>query len=71
MPYGSYPGNMPGEYYSDEEHLKEWLTAEKDLEQLEQFIDRNIHSCTDFHEYLEKNGGMNKMKELIRTEHLY
>jgi len=71
MPYGSYPGNMPGEYYSDEEHLKEWLVAEKDLDQLEKFIDHNIHSSEDFYEYLEKNGGMNKMNELIRTEHLY
>jgi len=71
MPYGSYPGNMPGEYYSDEDHLKEWLVAEKDLDQLEKFIDHNIRSSADFYEYLEKNGGMNKMKELIRTEHLY
>lgn len=28
-PYGSYPGNMPYEYFSDEKHLKEWLEAEK------------------------------------------
>ena len=29
VPYGSYPGNMANEYYSDEEHFKEWMTAEK------------------------------------------
>ena len=22
VPYGSYPGNMPGEYFSDEAHLQ-------------------------------------------------
>ena len=32
MPFGSYPANMPGEYFSDEDHLKEWLAAEKDPE---------------------------------------
>ncbi len=27
VPFGSYPGNMPGEYFSDEEHLRRWLEA--------------------------------------------
>ncbi|MCW3806840.1 CoA transferase subunit A [Plebeiibacterium marinum] len=71
MPYGSYPGNMPGEYFSDEEHLKEWLRVEKDIDELEKFLYKNIYSCTDFYEYIEKNGGMNKIKELIQAEHLY
>ena len=30
VPFGSYPGNMPYEYYSDEDHLREWLTEEAD-----------------------------------------
>ncbi|MFP6675057.1 MAG: CoA-transferase, partial [Pirellulaceae bacterium] len=28
VPFGSYPGNMPYEYFSDEDHLRLWLTAE-------------------------------------------
>ena len=28
VPYGSYPGNMPYEYFSDEEHLRRWLDVE-------------------------------------------
>ncbi|MBK3516493.1 CoA transferase subunit A [Carboxylicivirga marina] len=71
MPFGSYPGNMPGEYFSDEEHLKDWLVAEKDEMQLEEFIGHHILSSKDFYEYLEKNGGMNKMKQLMQAEHLY
>jgi glutaconate CoA-transferase subunit A len=71
MPYGSYPGNMPGEYFSDEEHLKDWLVAEKDELQLEEFIGHHILSSKDFYEYLEKNGGMNKMRKLMQAEHLY
>ena len=27
VPYGSYPGNMAGEYFSDEPHLAAWLAA--------------------------------------------
>src|SRR5581483_5053386 len=30
VPYGSYPGNMPYEYFSDEDHLRHWLRAETD-----------------------------------------
>ncbi|MCW3788117.1 CoA transferase subunit A [Plebeiibacterium sediminum] len=71
VPYGSYPGNMPGEYFSDETHLKKWLLAEKDQETFEKFIEHQIYSSADFYEYLEKNGGMNNMKELVRLEHLY
>src|SRR5262249_1860336 len=25
VPFGSYPGNMPYEYFSDEKHLRHWL----------------------------------------------
>jgi len=37
VPYGSYPGNMPYEYYSDEEHLEEWMQAEEDPETYKNF----------------------------------
>src|SRR4051795_9121745 len=30
VPFGSYPGNMPYEYFSDEDHLRDWLRAECD-----------------------------------------
>lgn len=68
VPYGSYPGNMPYEYFSDEDHLKEWLTVEKDPEELKKFLDRNIFSCPDYCEYLERNGGFAKMQMLRRKE---
>jgi len=71
VPFGSYPGNMPGEYYSDETHISEWLKTEKDLEAFKAFIDKNIHNTKDFYEYLQLNGGMEKIKELRKIEHLY
>lgn len=70
VPFGSYPGNMPFEYFSDEEHLKQWLLAEKDPETFKKFLDHNIFSCSDFNEYLEKNGGLKKMEQLKKKEFL-
>lgn len=68
VPFGGYPGNMPFEYFSDEEHLKEWLTVEKDQDKFREFLNRNIFNCSDFDEYLEKNGGLAKMQKLRQKE---
>lgn len=68
VPFGSYPGNMPYEYFSDEEHLKEWLTVEADEKKFREFLDRNIFGVKDFNEYIEKQGGIAKMQKLRRQE---
>jgi glutaconate CoA-transferase subunit A len=70
VPYGAYPGTMPYEYFSDEAHLKEWLTVEKDPEKFAEFLNRNIYDCVDHFQYIERNGGLNKMRELRTTEFL-
>lgn len=69
-PWGAYPGNMPYEYFSDEEHLREWLTVEKDPEVFKEFLDRNIYTCKDHLEYIEKNGGLKKLTYLRDLEML-
>ena len=68
VPFGSYPGNMPYCYFSDEEHLNEWLEVEKDPVRFRAFLDRNIYNVRDFTEYLELNGGLRKMLKLIAIE---
>ena len=68
VPYGSYPGNMPGEYFSDEEHLSEWLKLEKEPDKFKSFLEKNIYSSGNHFEYLEKNGGLNKINKLRRLE---
>lgn len=68
--YGSYPGNMPYEYFSDEEHLKEWLAADANPETLKPFLDKYIYGTSDFREYLELCGGEKRMEELRRLEFL-
>jgi len=68
VPYGSYPGNMPYEYFSDEEHLMEWLNVEKDPEALEKFLENNIFNCETHFDYIRENGGMEKMWKLRAKE---
>ncbi len=70
VPYGSYPGNMPYEYYSDEDHLAEWLEAEKDLATLQAFLDKYIYGTKTFEEYLALKGGQKRMAELAALEPL-
>jgi len=68
VPYGSYPGNMPYEYFLDVEHLNDWLKAEDNPETYKEFIEKNIYNCKNFNEYLNLNGGLEKMRKLRNTE---
>jgi glutaconate CoA-transferase subunit A len=71
VPYGSYPGNMYAEYFSDEEHIREWLKVEEDPVEFKKFIEKNIYSCKDHFEYIEKNGGMHKLLKLREKEFMF
>jgi len=71
VPFGSYPGNMYGEYFSDEEHIREWLKVEENPEELKKFLDKNIYSVKDHFEYIDKNGGMRKMQMLRQKELMF
>lgn len=68
VPYGSYPGNMPYEYFSDETHLKQWMDAERNMEQYEAFLRHYIFEVSDFSEYIQRCGGVPRMQELRRQE---
>ena len=70
VPYGSYPGNMPYEYYSDEAHLAEWMGAEKDQTTLDTFLGKYIFGTKNFEEYLALKGGEKRMAELRALEPL-
>lgn len=70
IPFGSYPGNMAGEYFSDEEYLKNWLNIEKDETAFKDFLDKQIYQTKDFYEYLEINGGIEKIVKLRAIEQM-
>lgn len=69
-PFGSYPGEMPYEYTSDERHFAEWLEAEKDPQTFQRFLDRFIYGVETFEEYLELIGGRARLAELQQQEPL-
>ena len=70
VPYGSYPGNMPGEYFSDEAHLRTWLAAERDPAGYLNFLDAHVFDSADFNAYLMKCGGLPRLRELREQEFL-
>jgi glutaconate CoA-transferase subunit A len=70
VPFGSFPGNMPGEYFSDEDHLKLWLDVERDPAAYRQFLDDHIFGVKDFAEYVEICGGLRRMQMLRQREML-
>jgi glutaconate CoA-transferase, subunit A len=70
VPYGSYPGNMPYEYFSDEEHLCRWLQVEKDPAAFRDFLDRYVYGVRDFAEYLQLCGGLPRLQQLRQQEFL-
>src|SRR5213076_2126668 len=47
VPFGSYPGNMPYEYFSDETHIQAWLQAERDVATHAAFLERHLFGVQD------------------------
>jgi len=70
QPYGSHPCNMPYLYYSDEDHMAEWLRLSKTEQGAQQYFDKYVHGVKDFSQYLELIGGKKKLNQLQRIEHL-
>jgi glutaconate CoA-transferase subunit A len=59
---------MPYEYFSDEEHVRHWLAAEKNMDSFRDFLETHIYGVSDFAEYLQHCGGLPRMQELRRHE---
>ncbi len=70
VPYGSYPGNMPYEYFSDEDHLRHWLRVEREPAAFREFLDRYIYGVRDFADYLQLCGGLSRLQQLRQQEFL-
>ena len=68
VPFGSYPGNMPFEYFSDERHLAEWVEVEQDEARFAAFLDRFIYGVDDFETYLALAAGEQRLAELRSLE---
>jgi glutaconate CoA-transferase subunit A len=70
VPYGSFPANMPYEYYSDEDHIKQWLEVEREAGTYEAFLQKFLFGVKDFAEYIQLCGGLARLQELRQVEFL-
>ncbi len=68
VPYGSHPANMPSLYYSDEEHIAEWLKMSKSDEGTKEYFQKYVHGAKSFEKYVELVGGRKKMQRLKEIE---
>lgn len=69
VPYGSHPGNMPLMYYSDEEHMAEWLRLSRTDSGVSGYFDKYVYGVKDFDGYIALVGGQKKM-DLLRDVEL-
>ncbi len=68
VPYGSHPGNMPYLYYSDEEHMTEWLKLSRTPEGVRLYFEKYVYGVDSFEEYIELVGGIRKFNYLRDLE---
>ncbi len=69
-PYGCYPATCPISISRTKSTSLEWMKVEKDPEEFEKFLDHYIYGVSCFEEYLERCGGLKKLKELQKLENL-
>ncbi len=67
-PFGSHPGEMPYQYYFDEEHLAEWLELSQTEEGVQEYVETYIEGTGDYEEYLDVVGGEEKFALLEEIE---
>lgn len=53
VPHGSFPGGMPGEYPTNERHLKAWMEAEANETDFAAFLEKHIFGVDNFESYLK------------------
>jgi glutaconate CoA-transferase subunit A len=70
VPYGCHPCNMPYLYYSDEEHMAEWLNLSRTDEGVKSYLEKYVYEVKSFEEYLELVGGVRKLNYLRKLEQL-
>jgi 3-oxoacid CoA-transferase subunit A/glutaconate CoA-transferase subunit A len=69
-PYGAHPCQMPRRYYFDEDHIRSWMGRSTTAEGAAEYFEEFVFSVADFPAYLEKIGGVQRLRELERIEQL-
>ncbi|KON30700.1 3-oxoacid CoA-transferase [miscellaneous Crenarchaeota group archaeon SMTZ1-55] len=69
-PYGAHPCQMPLRYFSDEEHIGEWLALSRTSEGVGQYFEKYVYGVDAFDDYLDLVGGIKKLIYLQKVEQL-
>jgi acyl CoA:acetate/3-ketoacid CoA transferase alpha subunit len=71
-PFGAYPGEVPGLYAADIEHITKLYQANnnKDEKVLSEYLDKYIYSVKSNDEFLEKRVGPDRLEELKGQMHI-
>ena len=69
MPFGCYPGSMPGIYRSDTEHMVELGRSMREG-RVEEYLEKYVHSVESHQDMLEKRVGARKLIQLRQEEKL-
>lgn len=66
-PFGSYPGEMPGLYASDQAHIREMMAAirSRDKSQIKEYLEQYVYNLKSDRELLDKVGA-SRLLELKR-----
>ena len=70
VPFGAHPTQMPYQYFFDEAHIGEWLTASKTEVGTQAYLDKYVIGVAGFEEYLEQIGGVRRLAQLRQIERL-
>ncbi|HSJ54508.1 MAG TPA: CoA-transferase [Anaerolineae bacterium] len=68
VPFGAHPAQMPYQYFFDEDHIAEWLRMSKTEEGTREYMERYVLGVSGPEEYLERVGGMERMRALQQLE---
>ena len=66
-PFGAHPGNVPGLYASDTEHILELITL-ADADRFGAYIDKYVDTVKSHQEYLEQRVGLERLLQLKKRE---
>jgi glutaconate CoA-transferase, subunit A len=70
IPYGAHPCHMPYLYYFDEDHIRMWLRRSETPAGAAEYLQEYVYEMRDFECYLEKIGGVERLRHLKRVEQL-
>jgi len=67
LPFGTYPGAMPGVYGADGEHQIELIIADR-ADTMDDYLEKWVYSVESHTDMLEKRVGTTKLLELMKME---